>query len=89
MKPLDLATEQEHEAALAKLQGMMDALPGSPEEAELELWAQLVERYEALHFPIDRPDPTEASPAHSASPVVKPRLCPYSGRDDAGRPWLE
>jgi HTH-type transcriptional regulator/antitoxin HigA len=38
----------------------MDAKAGSPQEAELELWSVLVEKYEEEHFPIESPDPIEA-----------------------------
>jgi len=38
----------------------MDAPVGSPEEAELELWALLIENYESKHAPIPPPDPIEA-----------------------------
>ncbi len=60
MKPRVLKTEQDYAAALAKVGGLMDAHPGSPEEDELELWSLLVEQYEKQHHPIDPPDPIEA-----------------------------
>lgn len=55
-----LKTEEEYEAALARIDALMDAKPGSLEEEELELLALLVEKYEAEHYPIDLPDPVEA-----------------------------
>ncbi len=58
--PKVIKTEAEYQAALAHLEALMDAIPGSPEEDELELFGLLVEKYEAEHFPIDLPDPIEA-----------------------------
>ena len=60
MKPKILKTDAEYEAALARVEALMEAKSGSPKEEELELWALLVERYEKAHFPIDFPDPVEA-----------------------------
>lgn len=60
MKPKIIETEAEYEAALAYIETLMDAAPGSPAEEELELFALLVEKYEEEHFPIDLPDPVEA-----------------------------
>ena len=60
MRPKVIKTEAEYEAALARVDALMDAPVGSPEEEELELWSVLVERYEDEHYPIDLPDPIEA-----------------------------
>lgn len=60
MKPKILKTEAEYAEALAKVESLMDARPGSAHEAELELWSLLVERYEQEQFPIDLPDPVAA-----------------------------
>ncbi len=60
MKPKIIKTDEEHEAALAHVETLMDADPGSHEEDELELWSLLVEQYEQAHYPIDPPDPIEA-----------------------------
>lgn len=60
MKPKIIKTDEEHEAALAYLESLMDAEPGSFQEAELELWSLLVEDYEKERFPIENPDPIEA-----------------------------
>ncbi|HZH04880.1 MAG TPA: transcriptional regulator [Myxococcaceae bacterium] len=38
----------------------MDAVPGSREEARLDVLATLVEAFERQHFPIDSPTPVEA-----------------------------
>jgi HTH-type transcriptional regulator/antitoxin HigA len=60
MKPKLIKTENDHEMALAHLETLMDAEPGSPQEEELELFAVLVENYERENFPIGPPDPIEA-----------------------------
>ena len=60
MKPKVLKTEPEYTAALARVESLMEARPGTAREEELELWSLLVERYEQEHFPISLPDPVEA-----------------------------
>lgn len=60
MKLKIIKTEEEYTEALARVETLMDAKPGSAREEELELWSLLVERYEQEHFPIDIPDPVEA-----------------------------
>ena len=58
MKPKVLKTEREYKTALAHVEALMDR--ASPDEAELELWSLLVEKYEEEHFSITAPDPIEA-----------------------------
>lgn len=58
MKPKVLKTKPDYQAALAHLEALMGQ--SSPDEAELELWSLLVEKYEEQHFPIATPDPIEA-----------------------------
>ena len=60
MEPRVLKTEADYEAALAHVETLMDAAPGSPEEKELEVFALLIDTYEQAHHPIDLPDPIEA-----------------------------
>jgi quinol monooxygenase YgiN len=60
MTPKLIKTEAEHEAALACVENLMDAEAGSDQEAELEVWGVLIEKYEEEHFPIDLPDPVAA-----------------------------
>lgn len=60
MKPRILKSEKEYQAALAHIESLMDAAPGSPEEDELELFTLLVDQYETEHYPIDLPDPIDA-----------------------------
>ena len=60
MEPRVLKTEAEYEEALARVEGLMDAEPGTPEGDDLELWSMLVEDYEERHHPIPLPDPIAA-----------------------------
>ncbi len=60
MEPRSIKTEAEHAAALARIDVIFDAQPGTPEGDELDLLSLLVERYEAEHFPIGLPDPISA-----------------------------
>jgi HTH-type transcriptional regulator / antitoxin HigA len=60
MIPKVIKTAAEHEAALAHVETLMDADPGSAAEADLEVWSLLIEKYEEEHFPIPRPDPVSA-----------------------------
>lgn len=55
-----IRSEQDYEAALARIDSLMDARPGTPEADELDLLATLVEWYEKRHFPIEKPDPVAA-----------------------------
>jgi len=52
--------ERDYEAALTRLEALMEAEPGTPEGDELEVLSTLVEAYEARHHPIDPADPIEA-----------------------------
>jgi len=60
MKTKILKNEADYQSALARVESLMDASPGSAQEEELELWSLLVERYEQEYFPIGLPDPVEA-----------------------------
>ncbi|MBI9070820.1 MAG: ImmA/IrrE family metallo-endopeptidase [Melioribacteraceae bacterium] len=50
----------DYEKALARIDSIFDAKPGTSEYDELELLTTLVELYEEKQFPIDFPDPLEA-----------------------------
>jgi HTH-type transcriptional regulator/antitoxin HigA len=55
-----IKTKEDYEKALYRIEGIMDAEPGTPEMDELELLTALIEMYEDQHFPISPPDPIEA-----------------------------
>lgn len=53
-------TEADYRAALAEIERLMVAEPGSPEGEKLDVLATLVEAYERNHYPMDLPDAVEA-----------------------------
>jgi HTH-type transcriptional regulator/antitoxin HigA len=57
MVPKVIKTEKEYESALARINDLMDADPGTPEGDELELLVTLVELHEKAKHPINLPDP--------------------------------
>lgn len=73
-------TEADHKAALARIDALMDAAAGTPEADELSVLAELVEAYEAKHFPIEMPTPVEAIRFRMEQAGLEPRdLEPYIG----------
>ena len=50
-------TEADYEAALARIEDLIDSAPGSEEDAELDRISDLVIRYEDEHFPMENPTP--------------------------------
>ncbi len=55
-----IRTEADHQAALAEVETLMGATPGTPEGDRLDVLATLIEAYEAAHIPIPAPDPIDA-----------------------------
>lgn len=53
-------TSKDHRAALAEVERLWDAKPGTPEHDRLEVIVTLIEAYETKHHPIPPPDPVEA-----------------------------
>ncbi len=58
IKPIK--TEKDYEEALAEIERLFDARPGTIEADRLEILTTLVEAYENRHYPIPLPDPVEA-----------------------------
>lgn len=80
MRITPIRTEADHKAALARIDALMDAVAGSPEADELSVLADLVEAYEAKHFPIEVPTPVEAIRFRMEQAGLEPRdLEPYIG----------
>ena len=52
--------ENDYEAALAEVDALMDAEPGTPEGYRLDVLVTLIEAYEARHWVVEAPDPIEA-----------------------------
>lgn len=59
---LILENKKDYEAALKRVDVLMDIDPGTKTELgrEMKLLLYLIERYEDEHFPIGMPDPVEA-----------------------------
>ena len=57
--PKLIQTDAENQAALARLDEIFDAKPGTPDGEEFELLVALIEAYERVAYPIDLPDPNE------------------------------
>jgi len=53
-------SENDYKSALAHINELWDAKPGTPESDELEILSVLVENYEKQHHAIESPDPIEA-----------------------------
>ena len=75
-----IKNEHDYEAALARIESIFDAAPGTLEGDELELLALLVERYEDEQFPMDLPDPIQAIRFRMEQQGLKAKdLVPYIG----------
>jgi HTH-type transcriptional regulator/antitoxin HigA len=55
-----IKTEEDYDAAVKRIEKLMNAAPESPEEDELDMLATLVCAYEEKHFPMDPPEPVAA-----------------------------
>lgn len=53
-------TSKDHRAALAEVERLWEAKPGTPEHDRLEVLVTLIEAFETKHHPIPPPDPVEA-----------------------------
>ena len=60
MKAKVIKTKAEYEAALARIDKLMDAAANTTRGDELGLLSLLVHDYEEKKFPIDKPDPVAA-----------------------------
>ena len=78
IKPI--RTEQDYEHALARIDALMDATPGSPEFDELDVLVDLVELYESKHEPMGYPSPLAAIEFRMEQGNLRPRdLIPFIG----------
>jgi len=60
MRIRPIKTKADYEAALAQIERLWDAAPGSEDADALEVLAVLVDAYEAEHVDIPPPDPIDA-----------------------------
>ncbi len=80
MNTQPIHTEADCEAALAEIEALMDAAPGTPAHDRLEVLSILVEAYEAEHHPIPLPDPISAIEFHMERlGLTRKDLTPYIG----------
>ena len=78
IKPI--RTANDYEAALARIDRLMDADPGSPEGNELDVLVDLVELYESRHEPMGYPSPAAAIDFRMDQAGLTPRdLIPFIG----------
>ncbi len=62
MRPIKpIKTTADYKAAMAEIERLWGAKSGTPAGDRLDVLATLVDRYETRRFPIDPPDPIEAS----------------------------
>jgi len=54
-----IRTEANYQAALGRIEELMDAELNSPEGEELDVLGTLVHAYEEIHHAIEAPDPIE------------------------------
>ena len=55
-----IKTDADYQVALARIEKLMSAKPGTNKGDELDVLVTLVEAYEQKHFPIATADPIEA-----------------------------
>jgi len=80
MKLRLIKNKTDYKAALARIDELFDAVPGTSEGDELELLATLVELYETKAMPVDLPDPLTAIRFRMEQQGLKPKdLVPYIG----------
>ena len=73
--------EADYDAALIRVDDLMDAKPDSPQGDELDILVTLIEKYEAQHYPIDAPNPVEAIRFRMEQYDLKDKgLIPYIGQ---------
>ncbi|HEY1630773.1 MAG TPA: helix-turn-helix domain-containing protein [Rhizomicrobium sp.] len=58
IKPI--RTNADYEKALGEVEKLWGAKSGTPDGDRLDVLATLIDAYEAVHYPMDPPDPVEA-----------------------------
>jgi len=80
MKPKLIKTETDYDAALARLEVIFDAEPGTLDGDEAELLTMLIESYEAKAYPVEMPSPLDAIRFRMEQRGLKAKdLIPYIG----------
>ncbi|MFC3022705.1 hypothetical protein ACFODT_02515 [Vibrio zhugei] len=47
-----IKNEQEYKSALEAIEQLLESEPGTPQGAEFEVLARLIEEYEDIHYPL-------------------------------------
>ena len=80
MKPRVIKTDEDYETALARVEQIFSARPGTPKGDELELLLLLIENYEDQAFPMELPDPVAAIRFRMEQQDLVPKdLIPFIG----------
>ena len=80
MKAKVIKTKAEYEAALTRIEKLMDAAPNTPQGDQLDLLSLSVHDYEEKTFPIDKPDPVAAIRFRMEQQGLAPKdLVPFLG----------
>lgn len=80
MKPRMIKTDEDYETALARVEQIFNAHPGTPKGDELELLLLLIENYEDQAFPMELPDPVAAIRFRMEQQDLVPKdLIPFIG----------
>jgi len=80
MKAKVIKTKAEYEAALVRIDKLMEAAANTPQGDELELLSLLVHEYEEKKFPMDKPDPVAAIRFRMEQQGLAPKdLVPFLG----------
>lgn len=75
-----IKTEEDYQEALAEIDRLFDASPGTPDGDRLEVLMTLVEIYEDEHYDLPAPDPVEAINYYMESRgLTRKDLEPYIG----------
>lgn len=79
VKPIK--TEVDYDAALLEIERLWDAKEGTSAADRLDILTTLVEAYEAVHWPIETPDPISAIKFRMEQQGLKPKdLIPILGQ---------
>ena len=71
VKPI--RTANDYERAMKEVESLWGARNGTPKGDRLDVLATLIDAWEAVHFPMDPPDPIEAiAPVSTSSPRGDP-----------------
>lgn len=80
MNPKLIKTDTDYQEALARIDEIFDAVPGTTEGEDLDLLITLVELYEQKEFPVDLPDPISAIRFRMEQQGLRAKdLIPYIG----------